>query len=178
MKNSIVELKVYLAWKIRKGCWRHKIFSWLRNTEPWWIVEQHYGKYYFTYTWPYFIGCDHGCYHWRNNHWVGANEDWVVIDWEPSRTKKQTVGACYSWVLQADVVFAWIDSMDCYWTLAELGYAQSLFTPVFFYYSDKLEEIDDLWFVQQYCKTAKLAHDANDAWKQFLVDLSITNRDV
>jgi nucleoside 2-deoxyribosyltransferase len=45
---------------------------------------------------------------------------------------------------ECDVVFAWIESKDCYGTLVEIGYANALGKPVFIACKD--EPDSELWF--------------------------------
>lgn len=68
---------------------------------------------------------------------------------------------CCKALRRADLVFAWIDSVDCYGTLFELGYAKALGKPIAAYFLEKAfreEPLHDhgnpfaeLWFAMHAC---------------------------
>lgn len=129
-------MKIYLAGKVRKNCWRHGVVRDLRGAGlseavghtcnngydesdlaemskslsfpvlPGSIFGQH------DYTGPYFIGCDHGCWHRPDGHGVAGFSG------------RDIVGMCLAAVMRADLVFAWVDALDCFGTVAELGFAR------------------------------------------------------
>jgi hypothetical protein len=66
-------LKVYLAGRISKCDWRHKLVLHLGNNidggvEGWREVKELPMIDGNTYVGPFFVGCDHGCYHGANRH--------------------------------------------------------------------------------------------------------------
>ncbi len=117
--------KVYLAGKIRKHCWRHQLVSGLRN-HSWGDGPLHQNT--FTYIGPFFIGCDHGCFHNKNSHGNvairgdtycpgrGPNDEFDAPHLEVSTM-------CLGSLKKADLVFCYVDAADCYGTLVEIGYA-------------------------------------------------------
>lgn len=102
-------------------------------------------------------------------------DPWVVFD------------SCLSGIDECDTLFAWIDSLDCYGTLAEIGYAKGLKKDVFigideklsipiaqFYDSYKPHNINqshDLWFVEKMAKESCRASAPDIAFNRLLVSL-------
>lgn len=172
--------KIYLAGKISQNDWRQTFFKdrWdLRNAEP--PIDKmidegiikHKGdliaypeskysiftKYDHQYTGPYFLSCDHGCYHGPSTHALagpgcGYDEGW---------TRKNIMKKCNEWICAADIIFAWIDSKDCFGTLAEIGYAHAKNKEIWIVYSENIFELKlewptniipedhDMWFIDQ-----------------------------
>lgn len=114
--------RVYLAGKIAQNDWRHTIFD-LRG------YEENPGRDLprageFQCTGPFFLSCDHGCFHGNNTHGrISDNE-------EGSTPPPQIVNKCLRWILQSDVVFVWLDRPDAYGTLTEIGFATGSHVPV------------------------------------------------
>ena len=119
-------MKIYLAGKIRDRDWRESIVPGLRGTistcceadadpAPNWpilkkiIFEKH------DYTGPYFVSCDHGCWHGPNQHGCLAQAD----------RQQEVINHCLKGIAQADLIFAWFDGETTNGTLIELGYAYS-----------------------------------------------------
>jgi hypothetical protein len=104
--------RVYFAGKINKNCWRHVLVPGLR--------DHHWGLgpirlEHLTYVGPFFVGCDHGCYHQPKSH--GA----VTGCWPDRDAERMAViDRCTSGVDQCDVFLAYIDALDCYGTVAEI----------------------------------------------------------
>jgi len=127
-------MKIYLAGKVSKyGDWRAEIIGgrqaeWLNVDEPWktrpGIVL---GKH--DYTGPFFIGCDHGCYHGATSHGMRGTHDSYECS-EIAPTAEDIVDQCLEAMRRSDLVFAWIDSPDAYGTLIEIGYAFAAGIPV------------------------------------------------
>ncbi len=57
--------------------------------------------------------------------------------------EKRIVELCLRAIRRSDLVFAWIDSHDCYGTVAEIGYAVALGIPV---YAASPRPFRDMWF--------------------------------
>lgn len=136
-------LRIYLAGSISQQCWRHSIVKGLGtidgvNGPPcpntcdgdgfdfpdyWPILERSIFDTH-HYVGPFFSRCDHncdnegGCYYGPDSHGVRA----AKIE----EGHRQVVQLCLDSIHTADVVFAWIDSNDCYGTITELGYAKAV----------------------------------------------------
>ena len=143
---------IYLAGKISHNCWRHSIVKNLREVSIsdgtygvvpiGYIMEKAIG-YKHSYSGPYFIGCDHGCSHGENKH---GNGNGCMQRWDNEETRKDDVVTnCLVGIEQCNVFFAYINSLDCYGTLAEIGYAFSKGKKI---YIAMDKEYPDLWFVQ------------------------------
>lgn len=117
-------MKIYLAGKISKNCWRHGIVKDLRDTEPTdrilpgAIFDKH------DYVGPFFESCDHGCNHILASHGASVETCGVLeVDEDRRRAVRRR---CLEGVAQADLVFAWVDDVTCFGTLFEIGYAHGL----------------------------------------------------
>lgn len=149
--------RVYMAGKVAKLDWRHRLMPGLRDAELRYdeatgmvqAVEPFVGYDGFQYAGPYFLADDHGCFHGPHSHGFGAlhwpdcssgdvSDDVARAsetkygnggDW--AKTREITRRSCMGWLDSADVVFAWIESYDAYGTLVELGYAAARGKPIF-----------------------------------------------
>lgn len=109
--------KLYLAGKIKKNDFRHLIVAGLRE------FSHHDGPIEtkdFIYVGPFFVSCDHGCYHQAGSHGV-IHDDGCIGD--PAGTRRDVIKRNNAALDSADLVFAYIDATDCHGTLIELGRA-------------------------------------------------------
>ncbi len=133
--------RIYLAGKISADDWRFGIVKGLdgaildveatRNDLllPWPILPR---SIFNTcdYVGPFFVSCDHGCWHGENQHGSGA-ENGGCFGWAGEETRRpQVVKHCLGAIDKADLVFAWLDCADAHGTLVELGYAVAQGTPI------------------------------------------------
>lgn len=165
--NPIVDPKehhsVYLAGKIRANGWRELICGYrcgldLDIDNPYEELEVNINL---TITGPFFISCDHGCYHGDESHGVGAER---IINGERCDgclgnffTKNEVFNICKSQIDKSEIVFAYIDCLDCFGTLAEIGYAHAKEKTIIIQFSsDMLKET--MWFIdkmqQRTCKVS------------------------
>ncbi len=63
-------------------------------------------------------------------------------------SKDMVVRLCLEALRRADLVFAWVDSLDCYGTVTEIGYARALGKPVV---CAGPRRFRDMWFVHEAC---------------------------
>lgn len=142
--------KVYLAGKIRKHCWRHKLVYDIRN-HSW--SDGPLDQRLFSCVGPFFVSCDHGCFHNTNSHGrIAIRGDNLC----PGRSFKadfdaphaEVVALCLDAVRKADLVFCYIDSADCFGTLIELGYAIAHGIPFVIAFAPGIAsaENNDFWF--------------------------------
>ena len=157
--------KIYLAGKITQNDWRGAFFEhpWdLRDARPD-ECDPLYTKVGHEYTGPFFISCDHGCYHGNSTHALTG----PGCQSENGYHRNDILMKCLNWINRADIVFAWIDSTDCYGTLAEIGYAYTHNKHIWIAFSDKLfnyklgtqpdlPENHDMWFVSQMADDERL----------------------
>ena len=160
MKNKIPEHhSVYLAGKISPHDWRSKfcnsryIFD-AEEIREFILVTVNDNL---TITGPFFISCDHGCYHGEGKHGVGADSggcEGVYF------TRDDVLNICMTQILAADVVFAYIDCSDCYGTLAEIGFAYSFKKDVVIIF-DTPELKEEMWFID---KMQHRTGEVSDEW--------------
>lgn len=150
---------VYLAGKIDFNDWRGAFINY-RNAGLWWFedidarpVESFISQRIAidesaTMTGPYFISCDHGCYHGEGKHGVGAEADehGYAGCMGQFLERKDVEYISRKQIDAADVVLAYINDPTCYGTLAEIGYARARNKYIIVVYaSDELRE--SMWFV-------------------------------
>lgn len=135
-------MKIYLAGKVGKNCWRHAVVQGqgvsIGDDEaccgaagdtplPQWPILRRaiFGKH--DYVGPYFITCDHGCFHGRDSHGsVAEFGHGVRMELKDDLRRNSVRQRCLEVIHNADLVFAWIYNKTCYGTLAELGFAKAL----------------------------------------------------
>lgn len=145
--EELLNPKIYFAGKISKNDWRNDLVklndnpSWnnIGRWDYWGIWEdKNYKKYApqdgFIYTGPFFVSCDHGCSHGDSTHGAGEN---ACIQFSP--TKKDIFNGCIEQINDSDYVFCWIDSLDCYGTIFELGMAHNMGKKIFIGIDKELE---------------------------------------
>lgn len=125
--------RVYLAGKIAKGDWRHALVPRLRSQlvdlEPYgdWPVLPGAIRGTFDYVGPFFVACDHGCWHGPQSHGMGAEGDAEGMGSGSVFERRRFVAKrCLEAIGRADIVFGWLDTLDAYGTLVEIGFALAL----------------------------------------------------
>ena len=150
-------MKIYLAGKIAKNDWRHEIVKDLRGesadlgsiimegkTLQYWPVLLNAIYQEHDYVGPFFLGDDHGCGHGHNSHGNAVSQyETCIGQYEGKPSKKLIVSFCQKAISQADLIYVWLDCLDAYGTLVELGYAVGLGKKVII---AKPEYLHDLWF--------------------------------
>ena len=113
---------VYFAGKIYKNCWRHRLIPDLRERG---YSDGPIDLPLFKYVGPFFVSCDHGCYHETGGHGAetGCSED---LD----NSRSAVFDRCEAAIRVSDLVFAYITTPDCHGTLVEIGMAHILEIPV------------------------------------------------
>jgi len=128
---------IYIAGKVRQNCFRHRLVRGLRNHEG----TQNLIADGFVYTGPFFTSCDHGCCHGSSMHGNGSR------GCTETDGRLYTFNNCLAGVMRADMVFAYIESPDCYGTLFELGVAYLSGKPTILVFSPEMDGIErDFWF--------------------------------
>jgi len=157
---------VYIAGKMEDDMWRHQFFDaydapedhmyqlqWnpltIGSGDPW-PTKSEVTVCGLTYTGPFFVDVygGHG-YGYIDGEAHGSNVEKAgyyerVEDLEEKRNQVQQW--CFRAIQRADLVFAWIDGIDCYGTIAEIGYAKAMGKLIWI---ASPRRYDDLWFV--YC---------------------------
>jgi hypothetical protein len=172
----------YLCGKIEKDDWRHQLVNYELRDEPYPlfayrrgapIIQDGLGKG-LHYGGPFFIGCDHGCYHGPNSHGVSANSEHFCIeefDEGPQISppfkefSTEVTKNCLTSIAHASIIFAWIDDLSAYGSLAELGYARALKKPIWLAWPKPLP---DLWFIWEMASVTIIAQTASSAFHELL----------
>ena len=144
--------RVYMAGKISANDWRHDITNYkngkfeygrLRDVEYWEIIERGKKPSHelildndLIYAGPFFMSCDHGCSHGDATHGADNKCDGTIID------KSIVFEKCLEQIDNSDYVFCWLDSLDAYGTLFELGVAREKGKKIFLAIDKKLEPED------------------------------------
>ena len=141
---------VYLAGKIRKHCWRHQMISGLRD-HSWGDGPLQQDE--FIYVGPFFIGCDHGCFHNRNSHGNVAIRGDNLCPGRDSNAEfdaphLEVASLCLEALVKADLIFCYVDTLDCYGTLVEIGYALAHDVPLVIAFAPSIATSanNDFWF--------------------------------
>jgi hypothetical protein len=141
------------------------------------------------YAGPYFIGCDHGCSHGHHTHGASANMEFICDenfdfneDTKPfhagtfsidENEEHSSIGKyatevaknCLTSIAHASVVFAWIDDLTAYGSIAELGFAHALKIPIWL---AGPKPLPDLWFIQEMASVVVIAETAGVAFRELL----------
>lgn len=159
---------IYLAGKVAKNCWREDVVWDLRGAwevgsfeeAPPWPRLSMAVLNVFDYVGPYFVSCDHGCYHGRTSHGtVGTGGGAICSGWllasghdhDPleEQARDRAFDLCCEAIRRCDVFFAWIDRRDAFATLAEIGYAAALRKQIVI----AMPRADpELWFVGRFAR--------------------------
>ena len=151
---------VYLAGKIRQNDWRNRFCNYRGvPSDPADIANGYEKKVneYLTITGPFFISCDHGCYHGEGQHGVGA----LYLPFDGNcmgefYTRDDVLEICKAQIERAEIVFAYIDCQDCYGTLSEIGYAHAIGKDIIIIFADySLEE--KMWFIDKMQRNTGIA---------------------
>jgi len=162
MKNSQETKTIYFAGKVKKNGYRQKLFEPRVMSNGHREYEVNGGK--LIYGGPFALSCDHGCFHIGNGHGL------LPVDWDETGSIEDTspefshmfpfgnytegfspedaVSQCINQIQNADAVHAYIETISCYGTLAELGYASAFRKPIYIYYKENAQNWDKhFWFI-------------------------------
>ncbi|MCX7143976.1 MAG: hypothetical protein NT123_23620 [Proteobacteria bacterium] len=128
--------RLYLAGKIGQNDWRHALIPGLRD-HSW--ADGPLDAVAFEYVGPFFVACDHGCFHGPNGH--GMRNGCAPIGFAHKRIIRLNLAAIHN----ADLVFAYITSSDCYGTLFELGWAARGGKRIVIAFAPGIDHLD-FWF--------------------------------
>lgn len=106
----------------------------------------------FDYVGPYFIGCDHGCFHAGGHGSISYYMEGPIHKGGNFTSGREMLkNLCFDAIDRADIVFAWVHTDDAYGTLIEIGYALGKGKTVWVAGPNHLA---DLWFLYVSADTA------------------------
>lgn len=156
------EPRIYLAGKINRYDWRVPIVGYrcggLMGGDDVDITK--YRVEYFcenedksnfkiaTITGPWFLSCDHGCYHGENSHGLGINKLGCPDALGDHYSEKEVYNICLKQIDNSDLIFAYIDDETCYGSIYEISYAVSRGKYVVIIFANK-KLMSDMWFMCQ-----------------------------
>jgi hypothetical protein len=153
--------RVYFAWKIKDS----REISWDYYYDWRWdiIWKNHHSQVEYTY-WDAFYK-----YWWP----IYYQEHWLLCDCVFSH--KEVAINNMEDVSKSDLVFAFINSDDCYWTLAEIWFAFWLGIPVHIYYTSDVN-INEMRFAFKFSSTCQLVSDHME-WRKIFHKNYLFKRD-
>lgn len=140
-------MKIYLAGKVSADDWRLDAVERLYGfqSESGHILRDAItgpdGRLH-DYTGPYFTSFGHGMDYGDNSHGNG-------LLYQGARERAQVVTTCLQGIQACDIVVAWLDTLNAFGTLAEIGFA---FNQTKRIYISGPRRYDDLWFVYEMAK--------------------------
>lgn len=147
-QNPPAPLRIYLAGRISKCDWRHELVLHLRNNidggvEGWKEVKELPMIDGNIYVGPFFIGCDHGCYHGANSHGASGG-----VCYSPDVKRREIFNKSLRGIRACDLFFVWAgkDFSEAYGTLVEIGFARGLGKKIVFAFDPVVREQKDQWF--------------------------------
>src|SRR5262249_34434933 len=183
---TITKPTIYLAGKIKPAArdWRFQLVRGRidlgmddekRLFDPSYVIEEPL----FFYGGPYYVACDHQCGHGTANHGVGASGDragCISGFWgDEQSTPRRVFEVNRRRIANANVVFAFIDELDCHGTLIELSMADELGKRIVVAFGENLttKDIRELWMARM-CANAGLyvGKPVDEAWHSFLMDIA------
>lgn len=157
---------IYIAGKMEDDEWRFQFFdphnvpddhAYQQGYHPFtiehrasWPAKSHVTVCGLAYTGPFFVDVygGHG-YGYMDGDAHGSNIDSAdsYKSVKALEAKRRLVQQwCFSAIQRADLVFAWIDGIDCYGTIAEIGYAKAVGKLIWI---AGPRRYDEMWFVYQ-----------------------------
>ncbi len=169
-------VRLYLAGKITKNGWRNEIVPCLRDAwgapcldaADWRDIDPldfWFGGVRFHYTGPYFVGCDHGCFHGPNSHGILDVDEETAEDNDAAR-RESVFHLCMRWLAEAQVVFAHIDAPDAQGSLFEIGCAYGR-RPVFLNFASE-DVASECWFAAKGAERVSVNPDPRRAFFNFI----------
>lgn len=168
-------VRVYLAGRIQSNDWRQTLVD-IRNSrleanlgleygpDKWRATTELIMKDGNVYVGPFFVGCDHSCYHGPCLHGAGAAKDYDCFGQIPIRPQEVFQKALIG-IAACDLFFAWAgpDFREAYGTLVEIGYAKALKKRVVI--GAHPEASKDAWFALRSADRLIEANDPIEAYR-------------
>lgn len=123
-------LKIYLAGKIEKNCWRHDIAPGLRGATSRGSADTVLPN--ITTCGPFFMSCDHGCAHGPSTHGLAPTCSEGGDEGFDKRARPSSGALIKTWLCKADEMFVWLDddALTAHGTIMEIGWASAHGMPI------------------------------------------------
>lgn len=170
-------IKVYFAGPISKHGWRGQIVPELHGSFLSVDEEAEFARTTVDYAiptitrgvtciGPWFVRCDHGCFHRPDKHGVIG---YCMDEEEPVHARQQVFISDRERIRQADAVFAYIDRAEAYGTAIEIGFAHALGKPVLVGFPPGAPWREDMWFAAQASVGNQRGYvgSVEEVWEQF-----------
>jgi len=166
---------IYFAGKISRNDWRHYAVSggeWgsaLRDASSrnnaWKDIVSLGMSDGNLYVGPFFMSCDHGCYHGENTH--GATSSDPGCNGENRPSERDVFQKAFQGIQNCDVFFVWMgeDFHEAYGTLVEIGIAKTLKKTIILAKHPKAK--NDFWFAEQCATGIFFAEDPVIAYQSY-----------
>lgn len=175
------KIKVYGAGRISTYAvadWRREVFPDLEGLDDAWFRTNQIAPKQLPvegrleYQGPFYVNCTcgHRCRPDPGTHGSARACSSVSV------TRRRIVELCREWIRRSDVVFVWLDDVEAYGTLAEVGYAAALGKPVWLAEPTipSMEQEDELWFVRSMATVTLRAPDPLAAFEIFSRSVEIS----
>lgn len=185
-------IKIYAAGRValegRSG-WRGELFKWqwgwCDGPAPGYYEEERCRDSPIAslpgaiYVGPYWYGCDHGVKDCESHqsHGVGLCGRWDRIQGgyqvRPHLSRPEVARASLEGIEKSTHVFVWLDDLDAFGTLVEIGYARALGKRVHLYYWGVMASVlnEHAWFAGSVSTSCIAANNAKEAWADFCLRL-------
>lgn len=166
-------MKIYLAGKIGKTCWRHAVVKGLRHAPicedfGWPVMPK--AIFGHDYVGPYFLSDDHGGAHNPSEHAMmrvngetlpcdGIPKHGGDLEWVGDNARARVFRTCMDSLWIADHVFVWLTDRTAFGTLVEIGFAHAMGKPITIAYPHDDDSLrSDLWFAFECASTVIASH--------------------
>lgn len=161
-------MKIYLAGKIEKNDWWHRLVPDLRavSTDDWWqtrALPMHSDLYADlprndTYVGPFFMSCDHGCGHGGNSY--GAGRTCGMDNHSGDAQHAKVLLKSSEGIKACDLFIAWADEnfSTAYGTMTEIGMARAWDKTIVFIRKTGVV-LHDQWFSEECAGSLKFIAD-------------------
>lgn len=153
------EVNIYLAGKIEPNGWRQSIID-IRNN----FFDHEYRSVNklknarvhidkiddsnMYVTGPFFLSCDHSCWHGAEDHGLGINNRGCQAGGVGGFEQFEVVDICKTQIKRADIIIAFINDDTCFGTLFELGLAKQMGKKIVTIFDTK-ERKRKMWFIAE-----------------------------
>jgi len=166
--------KVYLAGKITNDLWRDEIFpnwsDWEGSTSPTWMDGAIPDGRDIYCTGPFWVDLEGDIREAHCGAEIATGEHAQGQEKRGSEAASshrfKVIDSSKDAISDSDMVFAWIDSTDCFGTLVEIGFAVGKGKFVLVGIND-FDRSQEMWFPLFIATAIEFAGSAGDAWAQF-----------